>query len=62
MGHKKMFVVYTDNNIKKERLYYKATNIASLSNYLWSFTMYNPIQIKELKRVYRKTDKFEEIE
>lgn len=59
MKYKKMFVVYVQKGNKKERLYYKANNICALINYIWEATNLDVVQIKQLKRIYRKNDVFE---
>ena len=61
MWHKRMFVVYIKKGDKKERLYFKSNNIKSLSEYLWANTGYDVLQIKQLKRIYRKKDNFIEV-
>lgn len=61
MKHKRMFVVYIQKGDKKERLYFKAYNISILSDYIWTFTDLEVVQIKQLKRIYRKKDNFIEV-
>lgn len=61
MIYRKMFVVYIQNKTKKERLYFKANNISALCDYLWYETDHEVAQIKELKRIYKKTDNFIEV-
>lgn len=61
MWYKRMFVVYIQKGDKKERLYFKSNNIKSLSEYLWVNTSYDILQIKQLKRIYRKKDNFIEV-
>lgn len=61
MWCKRMFVVYIQKGDKKERLYFKSNNIKSLSEYLWVNTCYYVLQIKQLKRIYRKKDNFIEV-
>lgn len=61
MWYKRMFVVYVQKGDKKERLYFKSNNIKSLSEYLWGSTGYEVLQIKQLKRIYRKYDNFIEV-
>lgn len=61
MWYKRMFVVYIQKGDKKERLYFKSNNIKSLSEYLWTNTGYDVLQIKQLKRIYRKKDNFIEV-
>lgn len=61
MWYKRMFVVYVQKGDKKERLYFKSNNIKSLSEYLWVNTGYEVLQIKQLKRIYRKYDNFIEV-
>ena len=61
MMYKKMFVVYIKKGQKKERLYFKANNISVLCDYIWYKTNHEAIQIKELKRIYRKYDNFVEV-
>ena len=54
-----MFVVYVKKGDKKERLYFKATDICALINCIWETTNLQVVQIKQLKRIYRKNDVFE---
>lgn len=61
MWYKRMFVVYIQKGDKKERLYYKANNVKALSEYLWVNTAHEVVQIKQLKRIYRKYDNFIEV-
>ena len=61
MMYRRMFVVYIQKGNKKERLYYKANNISALCDYLWYETDHEVTQIKELKRIYKKTDNFIEV-
>ena len=61
MWYKRMFVVYVQKGDKKERLYFKSNDIKSLSEYLWNNTGHEVLQIKQLKRIYRKKDNFIEV-
>lgn len=61
MLYKRMFVVYIQKGNKKERLYYKANNVKALSEYLWVNMKHEVVQIKQLKRIYKKSDVFEVI-
>lgn len=61
MKYKRMFVAYIQKGDKKERLYFKALNISILSDYIWTFTNLEVVQIKQLKRIYRKKDNFIEV-
>ena len=56
-----MFVIYIRQQEKKERLYFKATSIMDLCGYIWFETNYEVVQMKELKRIYRKYDIFVEV-
>lgn len=59
MIYRRMFVVYVQKGNKKERLYFKATDICALVNCIWETTNLQVVQIKQLKRIYRKNDVFE---
>ena len=61
MMYKKMFVVYVKKGQNKERLYFKANNISALCDYFWYETDHEVLQIKELKRIYRKYNNFIEV-
>lgn len=52
---KSLFVVYKKEGKSVTRIYFRANNIFALINSI-SFSTYNIVQIKRLKRIYRKTD------
>lgn len=66
MIEKQLFVVWVKENKKVQRYYFKAYFMETVLNYIDRLNTQvifeaNIIQIKRLKRIYRKTDNIREI-
>lgn len=61
MIYQKMFVVYIQGINKKERLYFKAYNTLEVVAFIMNEINCEILQIKKLKRIYKKTDIFIEV-